>query len=711
MVISAYNDNDSLKDLRQSLTRRLAYVIIGMGVLTAWYLLVRRDIGLSASGLVCVLIVLARMVLSLLPDKPVLASQVFIGGLVGLLCVAVTVFPNPWLPWLGIPCVFISAVLINNGGLFTALGFATLAAALNLAAGRDYPLLELSVALTLAALSSGLSAYTLFTAVHWYGAMQARSEQLLEETRTHRAELSQALKSLEMAYETQKHSQLELIWARKQAEDGRRLKEQFAANISHELRTPLNLILGFSEIMYRSPEVYGDTTWSPRLRRDVHQIYRSSQHLLDLIDDILDLSRFEMAAFSLALEPVELGALLQETIEIVRDLRRGNNVELRLNVSPALPLVEIDRTRIRQVVLNLLNNACSFTEVGMVELSAQYVNREVLISVNDTGAGIPNDKLPYLFDEFYQVDPSLRRAHKGAGLGLAISRRFVEAHGGRIWVESRIGVGTRFTFTLPLTDRPANEPAALRTNQAPVSALSRSCVLLIEKDAAIVSMMRRYIRDCDLIQLRDTDTIEELSLKYHPKAIIHNLRPIADPAGQQTILIQDTVGIPVIECSVQSPAWVAQDLAIAGYLTKPIPANVLLDEIARIGNIQRILVIDDDRGFALLIERILQTSQCAISVQRAYDGLQGLAAITESPPDLVLLDMVMPGLDGLSVLAQLQADPALARIPVMMLASAEYATEKPPSQNPITVRQRDGLYPIEVFGCLNAIIKNLSNRH
>src|SRR5438552_10188335 len=310
MTISAYNADDSLEELRARLMRHLAIVLIGFGILGAWYLLISRDLPLTASGLLCLVIALGRITQIVISKRPAWASYVLIGGSITLLVVGMWLFPNPWLPYLGLVCVFVSAMLINNGGLFTAACIVGVSILLNIMAGRSYFLVELTVALGLAAVSSWLSAYTLFTAVHWYRAMHARSQQLLEETRDHRAELSQALKSLELAYETQKHIQLELIWARKDAESTRRLKEQFAANISHELRTPLSLILGFSDMMYRSPEVYGDVVWPPVLRRDVHEIYRNSQHLLALIDDILDLSRFEITGFNLALEVLPLEPLL-----------------------------------------------------------------------------------------------------------------------------------------------------------------------------------------------------------------------------------------------------------------------------------------------------------------------------------------------------------------------------------------------------------------
>ncbi len=710
MTISAYSADDSLYELRGRLMWHLGLALIGFGLLGAWYLVISRDIPLVASGLLCLLIALARITQIVMSKHPALASYLLVGGIVAILVVGMWMFANPWLPYLGLVCVFVSAMLINNGGLFTAATIAGFSAALNLTAGRSYPLLELTVALALAAISSWLSAYTLFTAVHWYRTMQVRSEQLLEETRDHRAELSQTLKSLETAYETQKHIQLELIWARKQAENARRLKEQFAANISHELRTPLNLILGFSDMMYRSPEVYGDMAWPPLLRRDVHEIYRSSQHLLALIDDILDLSRFEMTGFNLTLEVVPLAPLLQDTVEIARSLVRGRPVYINLDVSPDLPMVEIDRTRIRQVVLNLLNNACSFTETGVVDLAARWVEREVLICVSDTGAGIPKDKLPYLFDEFYQVDHSLRRSHGGAGLGLAISKRFVEAHGGRIWVESQEGVGSRFTFALPVSERCMADHSSNNENEnndGHLAEISRPCLLVVEKDAATVSVLRRYVKDCDVIQVRDTESLPEMNLKFHPRAIIHNVRPGHHEINGQGIV---ETAAPIIECSLPSLAWVAEDLSVAGYLSKPIAAQTLLDEIKRIGQVQDILVIDDDRGFALLVERILQSSGKSFEVRRAYDGIQGLTALRDRRPDLVLLDLIMPGLDGMGLLAQMQADSDLASIPVVLLTSRNYGA-KTLTENDIVIHHRDGLYPIEVLSCLNVIVNNLKPRY
>src|SRR5258708_9790770 len=319
MTLLANDSNDSLNELRSYLTRRLSFVLIGFGVVGAWYLLLRRDLPLVAPSTLLLMIGLGRFVQVMIDKDEALSHHLLTWGVVANLALAMFLFGESWLPFFGILWVSVSAILIKNGGSLAAATIAGLAIALNLTGTRAYPLVELITMLTLAAISSWLSAYTLFTAVHWYRTMQARSTQLVEEPRDHRAELSQTLKTLEIAYETQKHFQSELVWARKHADDARRLKEQFAANISHELRTPLNLIMGFSEIMYLTPDIYGDMQWPVTLRRDIHQIYRSSQHLLAMIDDILDLSRFEINGFDLTLEHVAIDELLRETTEIAQN--------------------------------------------------------------------------------------------------------------------------------------------------------------------------------------------------------------------------------------------------------------------------------------------------------------------------------------------------------------------------------------------------------
>jgi hypothetical protein len=318
-----------------------------------------------------------------------------------------------------------------------------------------------------------------------------------------------------------------------------------------------------------------------------------------MIDDILDLSRFEMHGFDLSLELVSVGDLLQETVEIAQNMVRGRPIKLQLSVDTDLPIVEIDCTRIRQVLLNLLNNACRFTEQGVVELKAIKGEREILVCVRDTGPGIPNDKLAYLFDDFYQVNPSLQRSHGGAGLGLAISKRFVEAHGGRIWVESEEGTGSTFGFTLPVSEHLVEAHRAGATQALTVSdSKSQSCVLVVERDNAIVSTLQHYLKQCDLVQIRDVHALPEMILSCHPKAIIRNIRPNSyDSFDIKTL----NSFVPVIECSLPSAAWVAEDLGVAGCLTKPITAKALLDEVRRIGGVKNILVVDDDRGFTLFV--------------------------------------------------------------------------------------------------------------
>ena len=294
---------------------------------------------------------------------PVARWLMLVGG-TAILVAAMWLFAAPWLPMLALPIIFTGAMLVS--GFEAGAAAVTLAAAawLNQAGQRGYDLVALGCVLALSILLARLATYTLYEALQWAWNMQQRADDLLEQTRRHRAELGQTLKALELAYAVQSRTQQDLVYARRQAEEAQRLKERFAANVSHELRTPLNIILGFSELMALSPEIYGAAAWPPALRRDVHQIYRSSSHLLAMIDDILDLSHFEVAGFTLRREPTSLDALIREALEIAGDLFRDRPVRLEADVEPGLPSLEVDRTRLRQVLLNLLSNARRFTKRG-----------------------------------------------------------------------------------------------------------------------------------------------------------------------------------------------------------------------------------------------------------------------------------------------------------------------------------------------------------
>lgn len=698
----------NLEELRLRLASRVAFLTAVTTGLAMWWALTQEAFPLIAFGLWAAVLGLSLGVLTILSGHPALARQLLVWGLTIALLAGMWLFANPWLPFLGLLLPFIGAMLVAGGEFST--GGAVTALALWLAYGgtRVYAWPILLVALLLSVALAWVTVRTFYTAVGWAWNTQQRADRLLEEARTHRAEASRALKSLETAYATEQRIQRELAIARQHADEARRMKEQFAANISHELRTPLNLILGFSEVMYLSPEVYGELSWPPTLRRDVYQIYRNSRHLLELIDDILDLSRFEMTGFTLNKELTPLNPLLQGTIEIVEDLFRGRPARLEVEINANLPAVEIDRTRIRQVVLNLLKNAQRFTEAGSVRLAATYRDDQVVISVSDTGAGIPADKLPYIFDEFYQADRSLRRSHEGAGLGLAISRRFVEAHGGRIWAESQEGMGSTFFFTLPtVPSLPPPRPSG-RNLEELLSPEPRPTILIVDPDPAVASMVHRHIPDYEVIHIADRTEVDGAIRGYHPWTVVWNKPPHERQPDEHLT----TLPVPIIMCSLPSQAALAVDFAVSAVLTKPVMPQQLLRAVERLQPVHRILIVDNDRGFGQLVRRMLATSGQAFDIRHAYDGADGLLAMRTDRPDAVLLDLNMPDVDGFQVLAEMRREPAIADLPVVLLTGAgsiEAASTRHTCD--IMIHRADGLRPAEVLRCIHAIGDVLEPRY
>jgi len=698
----------NLEELRNQLTRRLAMTLIAVSILLIWLRLLvwvvrPRYFPFIQFSLLALLLGLGIGVLAKANVRPILARHLLLWGLTAELLAAMWLFPDPWLPFLGLTLTFVGALLASGGGWLTAGAVGLLAVWLAHSGYRSsYPLLQLLVALGFGATVAWLIARTFYTALGWAWTMQQRADHLLELARDRQVELSRALKSLKNSNIVLCRMQRELIIARRHAEEARLVKEQFAANISHELRTPLSLILGFSEVMCLSSEVYGDMEWSPALRQDVYQIYRNSRHLLEMIDDVLDLSRLEMVGFTLNKELTSLELLVRDTAEIVAHLFRNCPVSLEVEVEPNLPLLDIDVTRIRQVLLNLLNNAARFTEEGRVWVEASQVGGDVMISVGDTGPGIPADKLPYVFDEFYQVDLSLHRQHGGAGLGLAISKHFVEAHDGRIWVESQEGAGSTFTFTLPIPEHhiPVSRPY-MTSPLEPSYARGPSPILVVDPDPEMVNLVQRHLDGHEAVQVQEGELLPDAVRLYHPQAVVYNV----PPGGRSRLNGISAASVPLIECSLPSRAWAMDHLAVRGYLNKPITAERLLQEIERVGNVQNVLVVDDERGFCQLVERILRSNGHVFDVRQAYGGEKGLQAMQERRPDLLLLDLIMPDVDGFQVLEEMRQDPGLAEIPVVLLTATSYVEDVMDQRgSQMIVRRPEGLRPFEVLRCLGAVI-------
>ncbi|MCC6804376.1 MAG: response regulator [Anaerolineae bacterium] len=659
----------NLDSLRTELAARLAVLVIAAAAIGAWLCIPLSPFPQWVFTLLTLLLIHALIVRRMLRERPALSRRLLVAGWLILLLAAMILIDQTWLPYLGLLVTFVSAVLVRRSEIVVAAATALMAYGLEITLGRSYALPQSAIILLFGAAAAWIASSTVYTALEWESQARERSHKLLTEIREHRAQLSQSVKMLNQAHELQMRTQQQLIWARKAAEEARRVKEQFAANISHELRTPLNLVLGFAAVMYKNPEVYGEIAWPMKLRRDISHVYRNTSHLVELVDDILDLSRIEIASFALNLEPTPLAPLLQEVTEIAGDLFNKQGVQFVVEIEGDLPSLDIDRTRIRQVLLNLLNNAYKFTEQGSIRLWVRKSGESVDFKIIDTGVGVAADKLPHLFEEFYQVDSSLRRSRPGAGLGLAISKRFVVAHGGQIGVESVEGVGTTVFFSLPLR----HPMLALSPPKPPNGAFSRlPRLLLLNADRYTAARLAHDMKQYEIIALDDIQDINEAVKTWEPRAILRN--NISEVA--EGVLHMDyTLPVPVIDCPLVIAPYDSRDTTPFELLPKPITSEQLLEKLDAYGSPRRILVVDDDIGFTQLIERFLETSHREYDIIKAYNAREGLETMRATLPDLVLLDIVMPDLNGFQMVDIILEDSQLRDIPVILLAASDRPTD------------------------------------
>ena len=484
------------------------------------------------------------------------------------------------------------------------------------------------------------------------------------------AELKQAVEEAEVAREA--------------AQEANKTKSAFLANMSHELRTPMNAIIGYSEMLLEEAEDTGEKWMEP----DLQKILSSAKHLLQLINDILDLSKIEAGRMTVYLEKVEVLPNVREIATTIGPLVNKNQNAFELVCPEGIGSMRTDLTKLRQTLFNLLSNACKFTEKGKITLKVERrADGMVAFAVTDSGIGMEPHQMEKLFAEFVQADDSTTRKYGGTGLGLAISRKFCRMLGGDITVESAPGKGSTFTAILPAE---AKEPAvAEEAPKAPtktdvpevVPDGQRGSLLIIDDDTYSRDILRRMLEKEGYAVYAATGGAEGVAMakQLRPDLItLDVMMPSMDGWAVLSVLKADpeTAEIPVVMMTMVEDKPMGFALGATDYLTKPIDKTKVLAAISRrVGReSEDVLVVEDDPMAADIVRRILQAEGCQTRLAR--NGREALQLVHEARPQLIVLDLMMPEMDGFAFLDALRMEgPEFAEIPVVVLTAKDLSPE------------------------------------
>ncbi len=571
----------------------------------------------------------------------------------------------------------------------------------------------------------------LLTVVQWSISSFDAARKHLDEAREQQLELAQSRADLIQANQELTRLSNRLKVLERIAEEARQAKTEFVANVSHELRTPLNMIIGFADVIALSPQLYGGRLPGPLLS-DIAAIRRNAEHLATLVNDVLDLSQVEAGRMALRRTHVALPPLAQEAVAVVQGLFDARGLSLQSEFVPdpvdkPWPLLYGDETRIRQVMINLLGNAGRFTEQGGVILRCQLEKTEVIISVADSGPGIAPTDQQRIFEPFQQADVSTRRQHGGSGLGLTISKQFIEMHGGRMWLESSVGVGTTIYFTLPVEnvgrlglasvqghgeqsgqnilrainpDDPMGFRLRTRRSLAPIPTLTERFVV-VDPETTLPRMLDRYLPDAEIEPCGDLTMALAAVQRSPAQAVVINRSPLTALSPESLRALP--FGTPVITCWLPGEQEAARRLGVVEYLIKPLTRGQLLAALARLDRpIKRILVVDDEEDELQLFARMLESNGQDYTILQVTNGHRALAMLRSRQPDLLLLDLIMPGMTGFQVLEEKARDPTIAAIPVIVISSLD-PTGDPLAGNMLTITQGTGIAQRNLVSCIQAI--------
>lgn len=547
-----------------------------------------------------------------------------------------------------------------------------------------------------------------------------RARELLDETRDRRAEISRMLKERNQTnYQLERLNQM-LQFARTKAEEAREDRDRFILAVSHELRSPLNFILGFSDLMANSPETYANIKkWPPGLFEDVQEIYRSSTHLMSLIDDILDMGQIDAQQMTIYRDQASIQELVEEAKKMAEPAFAQKGLWLKTKCEANLPLIFVDATRIRQVLLNLVNNGLRFTEEGGVMVSVEKKGDFLLIEVEDTGTGIAEEDIPKVFEAFRQVGQDSWRRREGTGLGLAISQRFIELHGGEMWLESDLGKGSRFYFTIPVLDA-TQEMELIVEHQGwqrlprYMSGEEQPLALLVAADSLTGRVVQQSLDTFKIITVEEIDELPECVVKYYPQAIFVDKSISLEGRLRLRDLPYD---LPVIGIFLPGMLDGFQSLPenVHDYLVKPVDRGDLIQAVQRLGKeVSRVLVVDDDPAMVRFVTKSLKAADnleefpAEFQFLTAYTGQQALDHLRDKAVDAVLLDLDLPDINGWEVLAELQSDQSINGVPVIIISAMDFPQILYTNGRQVfDVMMRRPFSKQEMGAVLNAILENV----
>jgi len=470
-------------------------------------------------------------------------------------------------------------------------------------------------------------------------------------------------------------SNQELELRNREVERVTKLKSKFLASMSHELRTPLNAIVGFSDLLAEgTPGNLND-----KQKRFVNHIKQGSAHLLQLINDILDLSKIEAGQLELRCEGFQIKDALPEVLSIIRPLAMAKNIQIEQTMENDQH-VYADRIRFKQILYNLLSNAVKFTpKAGRIDIDCHGDDNSVCISVTDTGVGIRAEDQAVIFEEFRQVEGPAGATHEGTGLGLAITKRLVEQQGGRISLESEFGKGSRFTFTLPAGSRGA-ETSLVNEPPSPSIVIGegrgKPLILVVDDEVTARELLASYL--CPGYRIAMAESGEEAvkqARHLRPDAVTLDVM-MPGGNGFETLAAlkkaPETANIPIIIVSIVDQKQVGFALGAVDYLIKPVRKPELLDAIRKYvlpqsDEDEAILLVDDDPGTLELLEETLRSA--GYETESVRSGARALEVLSSKLVSAVLLDLLMPGMDGFEVIRHVRQEPTLRELPIFVMTA------------------------------------------